>query len=49
MAPRKLLFVITGLGAGGAEMMLWKLLSRLDRRLFSAEVISLTGSDTVAQ
>jgi glycosyltransferase involved in cell wall biosynthesis len=49
MAPHKILFVITGLGAGGAEMMLWKLLSRLDRQLFSAEVISLTGIDSLAQ
>ncbi|MDZ4186083.1 MAG: glycosyltransferase [Desulfuromonadales bacterium] len=49
MVPHKILFVITGLGAGGAEMMLWKLLSRIDRQLFSAEVLSLTRIDALAQ
>ena len=42
MSPkRKITFVITDLGTGGAEMMLYKLLCRLDRDRFSAEVISL--------
>ena len=34
--------VITGLSTGGAEMMLLKLLKRIDRRRFSPHVISLT-------
>ena len=35
-------FVITGLGTGGAETMLFKLVERLDRTRFSPVVISLT-------
>ena len=38
----KLAMVITGLSTGGAEMMLLKVLERLDRRRFSPHVISLT-------
>ena len=34
----RLAFVTTGLGAGGAEMMLFKLLTRLDRRRFTPAV-----------
>ncbi len=41
MTRARLCHVITGLGAGGAEAMLVKLLERLDRRRFDAEVISL--------
>ena len=37
-----LVFVITGLGTGGAETMLLKLLEQLDRGRFEAHVISLT-------
>ena len=37
----RILFVITGLGTGGAEMMLFKFLSRLDRIKFSPYLISL--------
>lgn len=37
----KLLHIITDLDTGGAEMMLYKLLSRLDRKKFSCRVISL--------
>lgn len=33
--------VITGLGLGGAEMMLWKLLSAMDRQAFEPLVVSL--------
>lgn len=40
--PIRLAFVITGLSTGGAEMMLWKLLSRLDRSLFEPWVIVLS-------
>jgi glycosyltransferase involved in cell wall biosynthesis len=39
--------VITGLNTGGAEMMLFKLLSRLDRNGFMPEVISLTADGPV--
>ena len=39
----KILHVITGLSTGGAEMMLFKLLSRLVRENVGNEVISLTG------
>ena len=38
----KLAIVITGLSGGGAEMMLLKVLERLDRRRFVPHVISLT-------
>jgi glycosyltransferase involved in cell wall biosynthesis len=37
-----IVFIITGLSTGGAEMMLLKVLQRLDRRRFSPEVISLS-------
>lgn len=39
----KIMHVITGINTGGAEMMLYKLLSHLDRARFEAEVVSLTG------
>jgi glycosyltransferase involved in cell wall biosynthesis len=38
----KLALIITGLATGGAEMMLLKVLERIDRRRFSPHVISLT-------
>lgn len=38
-----ILWVITGLEYGGAEMMLYKLLSRMDRTRFRSEVISMIG------
>lgn len=41
--PIRIAFVITGLAVGGAEMMLWKLLSRMDRAQFEPTVISLSG------
>jgi glycosyltransferase involved in cell wall biosynthesis len=37
----KLVFVITALGTGGAEMMLYKLLTRINRDRYSPTVISL--------
>jgi glycosyltransferase involved in cell wall biosynthesis len=40
-APAKILHVITDLSMGGAEMVLYRLLSRLDRSVFDSEVISL--------
>jgi glycosyltransferase involved in cell wall biosynthesis len=45
----KILHIITGLRTGGAEMMLYKLLSRMDRAAFEAEVISLTDIGPVGK
>jgi glycosyltransferase involved in cell wall biosynthesis len=41
-APIKLVFIITGLAANGAETMLLKLLERIDRNRFIPQVVSLT-------
>ena len=41
--PIRVTFVITGLAVGGAEMMLWKLLSKMDRDQFEPSVICLSG------
>jgi glycosyltransferase involved in cell wall biosynthesis len=38
----RIVFIITGLSTGGAEMMLLKVLARLDRQRFAPHVISLT-------
>jgi glycosyltransferase involved in cell wall biosynthesis len=38
----KILYIISGLSTGGAEMMLYKLLSVIDRDIFKPVVISLT-------
>ena len=38
----KILHLITGLSTGGAEMMLYKLVSKMDRNKFEIQVISLT-------
>ncbi|MEP0854541.1 glycosyltransferase [Trichocoleus sp. DQ-U1] len=43
----KLLFIITGLSTGGAEMMLYKLLSRLERERFDPVVVSLRERGTL--
>ncbi len=40
--PLKLVIIITGLSIGGAEMMLLKVLERIDRQHFSPHIISLT-------
>ena len=47
----KLLFIITGLSTGGAEMMLYKLLDRSKREQFDPFVISLTyeGESQISQ
>lgn len=46
----RLVFVITALHSGGAEMMLWKLLSRIDRGRFEPFVIALSReSDRIVQ
>lgn len=47
-AKNRVLHIITGLSIGGAEMMLFKLLERLDSR-FSSHVISLTSSGEIGQ
>lgn len=39
----KVVHIITGLSVGGAENMLFKLVSRMDRSEFAPEVISLSG------
>lgn len=39
----KVAFLVTGLVTGGAEMVLYALVSRLDRSVFSPEIISLRG------
>lgn len=41
-APYRVLHVITGLDGGGAEGMLFKLLSNMSRDLFTSKVVSLT-------
>jgi len=43
----KLLHLITGLSVGGAEMMLFKLLTHMNREVFELEVISLTDIGSV--
>ncbi|TEB06592.1 putative glycosyltransferase EpsF [Pelotomaculum schinkii] len=43
----KLLHLITDLHVGGAEMMLYKLLSNIDREVFEVEVVSLTDTGPV--
>ena len=45
----KALHIITGLNTGGAEMMLYKLLSGMDRETIQGEVISLTDSGPVGR
>jgi glycosyltransferase involved in cell wall biosynthesis len=46
---KRVAHVITGLNPGGAEMMLFKLLSAMDRVVFKPEVISLTGMGPLAE
>jgi len=41
MSAVKITYLITGLGTGGAEMMLYRLLAKLDRNHFSPEVVAL--------
>lgn len=45
----KVLHLITGLNTGGAEMMLYKLLSLIDRMAFQVEVVSLTDTGPVGK
>jgi glycosyltransferase involved in cell wall biosynthesis len=46
-SPLKVIHVITDLGMGGAEMVLYRLISRLHPELFESEVISLTSDRPV--
>jgi glycosyltransferase involved in cell wall biosynthesis len=45
---KRIAFVITGLSTGGAEMMLWKVLERIDRHRFEPHVFSLSTRGTLA-
>lgn len=45
----KILHLITGLETGGAEMMLYKLVSRMDRTRFDTTVVSMTGLGTIGE
>jgi len=45
--PRRVIFIITGLATGGAETMLFKLCSRLDRRRFVPSVVSLSDKGVI--
>lgn len=49
MTPKRILFLTTGLYAGGAEVMLLRLLSRLDRQRFLPSVISLIHLGPVSE
>jgi glycosyltransferase involved in cell wall biosynthesis len=46
--PVQIVFIITGLSTGGAEMMLYKFLSRIDRDRFCPTVISLIDGGVFA-
>ena len=48
-AKTKLLVIISGLRAAGAELMLFRLLKNIDRRFFQIKVISLTSKDKVGE
>lgn len=45
----RILHLITGLETGGAEMMLYKLLSQMDRRHFNNIVVSMTGRGVLGE
>ncbi|MFP4257950.1 MAG: glycosyltransferase family 4 protein [Desulfovermiculus sp.] len=45
----RVLHIITGLSTGGAETMLYNLLSRMDRDLFANQVIALLGKGPMAE
>jgi glycosyltransferase involved in cell wall biosynthesis len=49
MSVLRIVCVITGLGSGGAEVMLLRLLRHIDRRRFAPHVISLTGKGEVGE
>ena len=43
----KILYIITGLPTGGAEMMLYKLLSKINQKRFEPIVVSLMDRGTL--
>ncbi|GAB0057572.1 Putative glycosyltransferase EpsF [Candidatus Magnetaquicoccaceae bacterium FCR-1] len=45
----RIAIIITGLGIGGAEIMLYKLLERMDRQRFQCHVFSLTQPGEIGQ
>lgn len=45
--PIEVLHLITGLGLGGAETMLYKLLAAMDTRAYPSTVVSLRGTDVL--
>jgi len=47
--PLKVLHIINDLSIGGTEIMLYKLLSRINRSLFEPSVISLNGADALSE
>jgi glycosyltransferase involved in cell wall biosynthesis len=47
--PLSVLHIITDLAMGGAEMMLYKLISSCDREQFSMRVISLAGNGAIGE
>jgi Glycosyltransferase Family 4 len=47
--PIKVLHIINNLSIGGAEMMLYKLLSRMDRERFDPAVVSLMGRSALGK
>ena len=51
VSPRRirLTHIITGLNTGGAEMMLYNVLSQMNRDAFSAEVISMLDAGTLGE
>jgi glycosyltransferase involved in cell wall biosynthesis len=49
MKPIKIVHLITGLNVGGAETMLFKLVSRMDRRRFHSVVVSLINDGPVGE
>jgi glycosyltransferase involved in cell wall biosynthesis len=46
---KKVVFITTGLSTGGAEIMLYRLLQRIDRDKFIPSVISLLGGGTIGK
>ena len=47
--PIKVVHIITGLNTGGAEMVLYKLLSIIDQEIYASEVISLTDIGSIGE
>jgi glycosyltransferase involved in cell wall biosynthesis len=49
MTQLRIVHLITALNVGGAEMMLYKLLSRMDRRRFASSVVSLMDTGPIGK